>query len=55
MAVNNPPIKKSQVESSWDLEVTAAVNTLEGRLQALLQAIKNTTDLETLKEDIKNI
>ena len=55
MAVNNPPIKRDPVEATWDLEVTLTINTLEGRLQSLLRAIQESTDIDELKELSKNI
>ena len=40
MPVNQPPIKESPVESSWDYEVTQLINTLERRIVALEERVR---------------
>ena len=56
MAVNQPiTTDKSPGDTAWELEVTQNINTLEQRLNALLQAIDEATDLDNLKERIRRI
>ena len=55
MAVNQPPIKEDPTESSWDYEVTTNINTLEQRLNALLRAIEEATDLDDLKRRTRRL
>ena len=40
MPVNQPPIKEDPTESSWDLEVTQLINTLEQRIAALEERVR---------------
>ena len=55
MPVNQPAIKEDPTESSWDLEVTLVLNTLEQRYLSLLQAIEDATDLNDLKERARRL
>ena len=55
MPVNQPAIKEDPTESSWDLEVTQVLNTLEQRYLSLLQAIEDATDLNDLKERARRL
>lgn len=40
MAVNQPPIKEDLTESAWDYEVTVNINTLEQRIAALEERLR---------------
>ena len=55
MTVNQPPIKENPTESSWDLEVTREINITEERLNAVLRAIRDATDLDDLKERTREL
>ena len=55
MAVNQPPIDDDPVRSSWDLEVTQNLNTLEQRFVILLREIRNATDLDDLKSRVERL
>jgi hypothetical protein len=55
MPVNQPPLSDNFNASTWDLEVTQTINTLEERVRALLEAIKNSSDLDDLKNKVNNL
>lgn len=57
MAVNQPVTNpdKSPGETSWELEVTQNINTEEQRLNALLLAIIEATDLDDLRARVRRI
>ena len=48
MPVSQPPFNQDPSRSSWEYEITSSHNTLEGRAQALLNAVSTKDEVEGL-------
>lgn len=55
MPINQPPISKDTTRAIWDFEATQTINDLEEKLRALLQAIKDSSDLDDLQDRIQSL
>lgn len=55
MAIQQPPMEDDQAKGQWQFEVTRQNNNLEQRINALLRAIEEATDLNDLKQRTRRL
>jgi len=55
MPLNKPPVSEDTTTSAWQFESTDKINETEQRLNTLLRAIKEATNLAALQEKIKKL